>query len=177
MSRIGKHPVPIPQGVEVAYVDGIMSCKGKNGALTMQASSSVLVEIEEASIVVKPVDNSKKARSQWGLMRTLINNMVLGVSEGFSKELEIRGVGYRAAMQGNDVKLNLGFSHDVVYKAPEGIKLECPEPTRIVVSGISKQSVGQVAAEIRSYRKPEPYKGKGVRYKGEFVIKKEGKKK
>ena len=177
MSRIGKRPVAVPSGV-TATVDGqSVSAKGPKGELSVVLNDEVIVEMTDDGIKVDPRDKSKDARSKWGLSRTLVSNIITGVNEGYKRELEIQGVGYRAQVQGNYLQLALGFSHDVVYPIPEGIKIECPKPTEVVVSGIDKQRVGQVAAEIRRYRPPEPYKGKGVRYKDEYVFRKEGKKK
>jgi large subunit ribosomal protein L6 len=178
MSRIGKKPVAIPSGVEVRLDGSTVVVKGPKGELeTAILADLVDVAIQDNEVVVTPKNDSKPARSAWGLTRSLINNMVTGVTEGFQKKLEIVGVGYRAQLQGRNLKLNLGFSHDVVYEVPEGITIEVPQPTEIVVSGIDKQKVGQVAAEIRAWRPPEPYKGKGVRYAGEYIFRKEGKKK
>ncbi len=177
MSRIGKKPVGIPDGV-TATVDGqTVTAKGPKGELQFVVNKEVLVKMEDGVITVDPRDQSKDARSKWGMSRTMVQNILDGVKGGFEKKLEINGVGYRAAMQGNDVQLSLGFSHEVVYKVPEGVSVACPKPTEIVVSGIDKQKVGQVAAEIRSYRPPEPYKGKGVKYADETIFRKEGKKK
>ncbi len=177
MSRIGKKPVDIPSGVEVTLAEGSVSVKGPKGQLEAAIVDLVDVSIEDNQVVVRPINDSKPARSAWGMTRTIIANMVQGVTEGFSKTLLINGVGYRAALQGRDIKLNLGYSHDVVYKVPEGIDVQIPKPTEIVISGIDKQKVGQVAAEIREWRKPEPYKGKGIRYADEYIFRKEGKKK
>jgi len=177
MSRIGKKPVAVPQGV-TASVDGqTVTAKGPKGELTFVVNKEVIVKMGEDGIKVDPRDQSKDARSKWGMSRTSIENIMTGVSEGFTKALEINGVGYRAAMQGQDLQLSLGFSHEVVYKVPEGITVATPKPTEITVTGIDKQKVGQVASEIRSYRKPEPYKGKGVKYADETIFRKEGKKK
>ncbi len=177
MSRIGKKPVSVPQGV-TASVDGqTVTAKGPKGELKFAANDEVLVKLENGEISVEPRDQSKDARSKWGMSRSQIENILTGVKDGFERKLEIQGVGYRAAMQGKNLQLSLGFSHEVVYEAPEGITLACPKPTEITISGIDKQKVGQVAAEIREYRQPEPYKGKGVRYAGEKVFRKEGKKK
>ena len=177
MSRIGKKPVSVPQGV-TANVDGqTVTAKGPKGELKFVVNDEVLVKLENGEIAVEPRDQSKTARSKWGMSRTQIVNILTGVKDGFERKLEINGVGYRAAMQGKNLQLSLGFSHEVVYEAPEGITLATPKPTEITVSGIDKQKVGQVAAEIREYRKPEPYKGKGVRYEGEKIVRKEGKKK
>ncbi len=177
MSRIGKKPISVPQGV-TANVDGqTVTAKGPKGELKFVVNEEVLVKMEDGSISVEPRDQSKDARSKWGMSRTMIENIMTGVSSGFEKKLEINGVGYRAAMQGRNLQLSLGFSHDVVYETPEGISIAAPKPTEIVVSGIDKQRVGQVAAEIRKYRGPEPYKGKGVKYADETIFRKEGKKK
>ena len=177
MSRIGKKPVPIPDGVTVTVNDGGVSVKGPKGELEAALVDLVEVSVADNEVVVKPVNQSKPARSAWGMTRTIIANMITGVTEGFSKKLLITGVGYRAQMQGRNVKLNLGYSHDVVYEVPDGIEVQVPQPTEIIVSGIDKQKVGQVAAEIREWRKPEPYKGKGIRYEDEYIFRKEGKKK
>ena len=177
MSRIGKKPVPVPQGV-TATVDGqTVTAKGPKGELKFVVNDEVLIKLENGEIEVTPRDDSKDARSKWGMSRTQISNVVNGVKDGFERRLEISGVGYRAAMQGKNLQLALGFSHDVVYEAPEGVTISTPKPTEIVITGIDKQVVGQVAAEIRKYRGPEPYKGKGVRYAGERIVRKEGKKK
>ncbi|MRG73730.1 50S ribosomal protein L6 [Alphaproteobacteria bacterium HT1-32] len=177
MSRIGKNPVPIPSGVTVNLAGQVLAAKGKLGELTVKLVEEVDGRIEDNMVYVTPRDNSKRARSMWGTMRTLVESAVIGVSEGYTKNLEITGVGYRAALQGKNLQLQLGFSHDVIYPIPEGITMTCEKPTSISISGADKQRVGQVAAEIRSYRPPEPYKGKGVRYADEFIIRKEGKKK
>jgi large subunit ribosomal protein L6 len=177
MSRIGKKAVTLPDGV-TATVDGqTVSVKGPKGALDFTATDRVAVALNDGAIKVDPVDSTQESRAAWGMSRTRIANLVKGVSDGFEKRLEINGVGYRAAVQGKSLQLALGFSHDVNYPIPEGIKIECPKPTEIVVSGINAQQVGQVAAEIRKYRPPEPYKGKGIKYAGERIIRKEGKKK
>ncbi|EHK55268.1 MULTISPECIES: 50S ribosomal protein L6 [Allomesorhizobium] len=177
MSRIGKKPVPLPQGV-TATVDGqTVTAKGPKGELKFVVNDEVLVKMENGEIAVQPRDQTKVSRSKWGMSRTQIVNIVEGVKQGFEKRLEISGVGYRAALQGKNLQLALGFSHDVVYQTPEGITITVPKPTEIVVAGIDKQAVGQVAAEIRKYRGPEPYKGKGVKYAGEKIVRKEGKKK
>ena len=177
MSRIGKKPVAIPEGVTASVEGQKVTAKGPKGELEFVVNNEVLVKMEEGEIKVDPRDQSKDARSKWGLSRTMILNIMDGVKDGFEKKLEINGVGYRAVMKGKDVQLSLGFSHEVVYKVPDDIKVECPKPTEIVVSGIDKQKVGQVAAEIRAYRPPEPYKGKGVKYADETIFRKEGKKK
>ncbi len=177
MSRIGKKPVPVPAGVTVTLEKGAVTVKGPKGQLEAPLVDLVEVTQDGGEITVKPINDGKPARSAWGMTRTIIANMIQGVTEGFSKTLVINGVGYRAALQGRDIKLNLGYSHDVVYKVPEGIDVQVPQPTQIVISGIDKQKVGQVAAEIREWRKPEPYKGKGIRYADEYIFRKEGKKK
>ncbi len=177
MSRVGKNPVEVPSGVEVAIKGGLVSAKGKLGTLDFEASDDVVISQEDGKIWVKPANEGKRARAMWGTVRSRIQNMVIGVSEGFTKNLEINGVGYRAAVQGQSLNLQLGFSHDVAYPIPEGITVKCEKPTSIAVSGADKQKVGQVAAEIRSYRPPEPYKGKGVKYADEVILRKEGKKK
>jgi large subunit ribosomal protein L6 len=177
MSRIGKKPLSVPQGV-TASVDGqTVTAKGPKGELKFVVNNEVLVKMEEGQIKVDPRDDSKVARSKWGMSRTQISNILSGVKEGFERRLEINGVGYRAAMQGKNLQLSLGFSHEVVYQTPEGVTIAVPKPTEIVITGIDKQAVGQVAAEIRKYRGPEPYKGKGVKYAGEKIVRKEGKKK
>jgi large subunit ribosomal protein L6 len=177
MSRIGKKPVKVPAGV-TASVDGqTVSAKGPKGELKFVVNDDVLVKMENGEIAVQPRDQTKTARSKWGMSRTQIVNILEGVTKGFEKKLEINGVGYRAAMQGKNLQLALGFSHDVVYETPQGITIAVPKPTEITVSGIDKQMVGQTAAEIREYRGPEPYKGKGVKYAGERIVRKEGKKK
>lgn len=177
MSRIGKKPVMIPEGVTATVEGQTVTAKGPKGELNFVVNKEVLVKMEEGAIQVDPRDQTKTSRSKWGMSRTMVANILEGVKDGFEKKLEINGVGYRAAMQGNDVQLSLGFSHEVVYKVPEGVTVACTKPTEIVVSGIDKQKVGQVAAEIRSYRPPEPYKGKGVKYADETIFRKEGKKK
>lgn len=177
MSRIGKLAVPIPKGV-TAKVDGqTVTVKGPKGELSFTCPDLISVKEVEGGIKVDPVNDEQKARSMWGLSRTMIANLVKGVTEGFTRNLEINGVGYRAAVQGKDLVLALGFSHDVKYPIPQGIEIKCPKPTEIVISGIDKQRVGQVAAEIREWRPPEPYKGKGIKYADETVVRKEGKKK
>jgi large subunit ribosomal protein L6 len=177
MSRIGKKPVPVPKGVTATINGQQVTVKGPKGELSLTLIDDVTAKMGEKGIEVAPRDESKRARSMWGMSRTLVENLVEGVNKGFSKTLEITGVGYRAAMKGKDLQLQLGFSHDVVYQVPDGVQVACAKPTEIVVSGIDKAKVGQVAAEIRSYRKPEPYKGKGVKYAGEYIFRKEGKKK
>ncbi|WP_412057819.1 50S ribosomal protein L6 [Bartonella sp. DGB2] len=177
MSRIGKKPVPVPAGV-TATVDGqLVKAKGPKGELSYIVNDEVLVKLEDNAVSVAPRDDSKDARSKWGMSRSMVENIFIGVKDGFEKKLEINGVGYRAAMQGKNLQLALGFSHDVVYQVPTGVSVVVPKPTEIVVSGIDKQLVGQVAAEIREYRGPEPYKGKGVKYANERIVRKEGKKK
>ncbi|MGI9379526.1 MAG: 50S ribosomal protein L6 [Methyloligellaceae bacterium] len=177
MSRIGKRPIPLPDKVE-AKIDGQnISVKGPKGELSVTLLDDVKVSQTDEGIVIEPLSDTKRARSMWGMSRTLVQNLMTGVSEGFKKSLEINGVGYRAAMQGKNLQIQVGLSHDVVYPIPEGISIECPKPTEIIVTGIEKQKVGQVAAEIRQYRPPEPYKGKGIRYSDEYVFRKEGKKK
>ena len=178
MSRIGKLAIAIPKGV-TATVDGQkVSVKGPKGTLEFTVPDRVAVKtLDDGSIKVDPVDEEQKSRAMWGLSRTMIQNLVTGVTDGFTKALQINGVGYRAAVQGKDLELSLGFSHPVKYPIPEGIDIKCPKPTEITVSGIDKQRVGQVAAEIRKWRPPEPYKGKGVKYADETIVRKEGKKK
>jgi len=177
MSRIGKRPIPIPAGVTVEVKNQAIKAKGGKGELGFVVDDEVHIAVNDNAVTVTPRDESKTARSKWGMTRTMISNIISGVKNGFEKKLEISGVGYRAAMQGKNLQLSLGFSHDVVYKVPEGISVAVPKPTEIIVSGINLQQVGQVAAEIREYRGPEPYKGKGVRYAGEYIVRKEGKKK
>jgi large subunit ribosomal protein L6 len=177
MSRIGKKPVAVPQGVSASVNGQTVTAKGPKGELKFVVNDEVLVKMEGSDITVEPKDQSKDARSKWGMSRTQIVNILNGVKDGFERKLEITGVGYRAAMQGKNLQLALGFSHDVVYETPQGITITVPKPTEITVTGIDKQQVGQVAAEIREYRGPEPYKGKGVRYAGEKIVRKEGKKK
>jgi large subunit ribosomal protein L6 len=177
MSRIGKKPVSVPAGVTASVNGQTVTAKGPKGELKFVVNDEVLVKMDEGKIAVEPRDQSKAARSKWGMSRTQIVNILDGVTKGFERKLEITGVGYRASMQGKNLQLALGFSHDVVYETPAGITIVTPKPTEITVSGIDKQQVGQVAAEIREYRGPEPYKGKGVRYAGEKIVRKEGKKK
>lgn len=176
MSRTGKIPVAL-NGATVTIDGQTVTAKGPKGELSVVLIDVVTAKMTDEGVVVAPVGDSKEARAAWGTFRSLVNNIVTGVTTGFERKLEIQGVGYRAAMQGSDLKLSLGFSHEVVYKAPDGIKLAAPQPTEVIVSGIDKQQVGQVAANIREYRPPEPYKGKGVRYADEYVLRKEGKKK
>ena len=177
MSRIGKKAIAVPDGVTATLDGQQVVVKGPKGELTAVLVDEVIAKLEDGEIKVDPRDETKRAHAMWGLSRTVVSNLIEGVSDGFSKTLEINGVGYRAAMQGNALQLNVGLSHEVKYPIPEGIKVECPRPTEIIVSGIDKQKVGQVAAEIRSYRPPEPYKGKGIKYAGEYIFRKEGKKK
>ena len=177
MSRVGKHPVEVPMGVEVAIANDVLTAKGGKGTLTVPLHEAVTVTQEDGKVVVAPRDDSQRARTMWGTMRSLINNAVVGASEGFAVRLEINGVGYRAAVQGSTLNLQLGYSHDINYPIPQGIAIRCERPTLIEVSGASKQQVGQVASEIRAYRPPEPYKGKGIKYEGEYIVRKEGKKK
>jgi len=177
MSRIGKKPVVIPNGVTADIANGTLSVKGPKGTLTMGLSELVTYNLDDGSISVQPANDSKAARSHWGMQRTLVSNLVEGVTQGFTKVLEIKGVGYRANAQGKNLKLQLGYSHDVDIAVPEGIEIKTPDNTTVEISGIDKQKVGQIAAEIRRWRKPEPYKGKGIKYRGEFIFRKEGKKK
>ncbi|MDC7786930.1 50S ribosomal protein L6 [Rhodoplanes sp. TEM] len=177
MSRIGKKAVPVPSGV-TANIDGqTVKAKGPKGALQLVLPDDIVVKMEQGAVKVDPRNETKRARSMWGTSRTLVSNLFTGVSKGFEQKLEIVGVGYRAAVQGKNLQVALGFSHDVIYPIPEGIAIATPKPTEVVISGIDKQKVGQVAAEIRAFRPPEPYKGKGVKYAGEYIFRKEGKKK
>ena len=177
MSRIGKKPVELPSGVTAQVSGQQIEVKGPKGTRSFKATDDVDLIVEDNQVQVKPRGMSKRARQQWGMSRTMVQNLITGVTTGFKKELEIQGVGYRAAMQGNTLKLNLGLSHDVEIEAPDGVTITAPKQTEIVVEGIDEQAVGQAAAEIRAWRAPEPYKGKGIRYKGEFIFRKEGKKK
>ena len=177
MSRIGKNPVSIPQGVTIEVAGQTVTCKGKLGTLKLPLSQDVSAAVKDGKVTVTPKDQSKRARMQWGTTRAHINNMVAGVSKGFTKNLEIEGVGYRASVQGKNLVLQLGYSHDVVFPIPAEIKITCEKPTSIAITGPDRRQVGQVAAVIRSYRKPEPYKGKGIRYADERIRRKEGKKK
>lgn len=177
MSRIGKKPVTIPSGVTATIEGRELSVKGPKGTLTMPLADEVSYAVEDGAIAVQPANDTKRARSFWGMQRTLVQNLVTGVTEGFSKTLQITGVGYRANLQGKNLKLQLGYSHDVDFAVPEGITIATPDQTTVQISGIDRQKVGQVAAEIRRWRKPEPYKGKGIKYQGEFIFRKEGKKK
>lgn len=175
MSRVGKTPIPIPAGVEVSIDDRKITVKGPKGTLEREIHPSIRIERSDNELLVKRENEERETRALHGLTRTLVNNMVIGVSEGYSKALEIVGVGYRAASKGRSVELSLGFSHPVIYDPPQGIEVEVSNPTYLVVRGIDKEVVGQVAAELRKFRPPEPYKGKGVRYEGERIIRKAGK--
>jgi large subunit ribosomal protein L6 len=177
MSRIGKKAVAVPNGVTANIGDGQLSVKGPKGTLSMPLADEITYEMVDGGISVQPANDTKRARSFWGMQRTLVQNLITGVTEGFSKTLEITGVGYRATAQGKTLKLQLGYSHDVNFAVPEGIEIKTPDQTTVEISGIDKQKVGQVAAEIRRWRKPEPYKGKGIKYRGEYIFRKEGKKK
>ena len=177
MSRIGKKPVPIPSGVTANVEGQTVKMKGPKGALQLVVPDEVDVKMDKSALKLDPRNETKRARAMWGTSRTLVGNLVTGVTKGFERRLEITGVGYRAAVQGKNLQISLGYSHDVVFPIPEGIAIATPKPTEIVVTGIDRQKVGQVAAEIRGFRKPEPYKGKGVKYAGEYIFRKEGKKK
>ncbi|MBR28481.1 MAG: 50S ribosomal protein L6 [Rhodobacteraceae bacterium] len=177
MSRIGKKPIELPNGVTATISGQTVEVKGPKGVRSFTATDDVDVILENNAVSVKPRGLSKRARQQWGMSRTQVQNLVTGVTEGFKKELEIQGVGYRAQVQGKTLKLALGYSHDVEYAIPEGIDIVCAKPTEIAITGMDQQKVGQVAANIREWRAPEPYKGKGIRYKGEYIFRKEGKKK
>ena len=177
MSRIGKKPVPLPQGVSAQITGQSVEVKGPKGTRSFHATDDVTLSLEDGAVKVTPRGTSKRARQQWGMVRSQVENLVTGVTTGFRKEMEIQGVGYRAAMVGTSLKLSLGFSHDVIFEVPAGVTVTTPKQTEITVEGIDQQLVGQVAANIREWKKPEPYKGKGIRYKGEFVFRKEGKKK
>ena len=177
MSRVGKYPVEVPAGVQIAITEGVLTAKGKLGQQTMPLSDLVEVTIDANKVTVKPVKNETRNRMMWGTTRAIIATMVKGVSTGYVKSLEITGTGYRAAVQGKNLEMNLGFSHPVIYPVPEGIKITCERPTAIKVEGMDKRQVGQVASEIRAFRPPEPYKGKGARYTDETIRRKEGKKK
>lgn len=177
MSRIGKKPVPVPKGVTVNVDGQRVTVKGTKGELSLTLVDDVLVKVSDDGIEIAPRDESKRARSMWGMSRSLVDNLVTGVTSGFTKTLEINGVGYRAALKGKELQLNLGYSHDVLYPIPDDIQIQCPKPTEIIISGIDPAKVGQVAAEIRRYRSPEPYKGKGIKYANEMIFRKEGKKK
>ncbi len=177
MSRIGKRPVSIPSGVSAEIADGTLVVKGPKGTLSLSLRDEINYTIDGDAILVKPANDTKAARAFWGMQRTLVDNLVTGVTTGYTKVLEITGVGYRANAQGKTLKLQLGYSHDVDFAVPEGIEIKTPDNTTVEISGIDKQKVGQVAAEIRRWRKPEPYKGKGIKYRGEYIFRKEGKKK
>jgi large subunit ribosomal protein L6 len=177
MSRIGKKPVAMPAGVTATTEGHTLSVKGPKGTLSMQMLDDVRYEIQDGAIAVTPANDTKRARSFWGMQRSLVQNLVTGVTEGFTKKLLITGVGYRAAAQGRNLRLQLGYSHDVNIDVPEGLEVRTPDATTVEISGADKQKVGQLAAEIRRWRKPEPYKGKGIKYDGEFIFRKEGKKK
>ncbi|MCJ9429284.1 50S ribosomal protein L6 [Kordiimonas marina] len=177
MSRIGKKAVAIPSGVTVSLNGADFAVKGPKGELAMTFVPEVEVSQNDDGIVVKPINETKRARSMWGMQRTMVANMIEGVTDGFSRKLEINGVGYRAQMKGSALNLQLGYSHDIDFPVPEGIKIETPDQTTILISGVDKQKVGQTAAKIREFRKPEPYKGKGIKYQGEYIFRKEGKKK
>jgi large subunit ribosomal protein L6 len=177
MSRVGKKPVPVPSGVTANVEGQTVKVKGPKGALQLVLHNDVVATLEQGAIKVDPRAETKRARALWGTSRTLVANLIAGVTKGFERRLEITGVGYRAAVQGKNLQIALGYSHDIVYPIPEGITIAAPKPTEIVVTGIDWQKVGQVAAEIRDFRKPEPYKGKGIKYAGEYIFRKEGKKK
>ncbi len=179
MSRIGKKPVPLPKGVTASLAGRTIEVRGPKGTLSFTATEDVTIEIGEADVRVVPRDATKRARQQWGMSRSMVENLVTGVSQGFRKELEIQGVGYRAQMAGNVLKLSLGYSHEVNFDVPADVKVTTPSAKNdvIIIEGIDAQRVGQIAANIRAWRGPEPYKGKGIRYKGEFIFRKEGKKK
>ncbi len=177
MSRVGKYPVPLPAGVQVAIADQTLTASGKLGALSLRLTDNIEAKVEDGRVAIAPRGNSAPARMMWGTTRALVANMVRGVSVGYTKSMEITGTGFRASVQGGNLVINLGFSHDVVYPVPAGIKITCERPTAIKVEGMDKRQVGQVAAEIRAYRPPEPYKGKGVKFEGEAIRRKEGKKK
>ena len=177
MSRIGKKSVAVPGGVTAAVNGQEVKIKGPKGELKHVLADQIVAKLDKGGIAITMREDSKEARAMWGMSRTLVANLIAGVTEGFSRRLEITGVGYRAAVQGSNLQLQLGYSHDIAYPIPQGIQIACPKPTEIVVTGIDKQKVGQVAAEIRRFRPPEPYKGKGIKYAGEFILRKEGKKK
>ncbi len=177
MSRIGKKPVELPSGVTASVSGQTITVKGAKGERSFTATDDVTISVEENAVKVDPRGKSKRARQQWGMSRTMVQNLVTGVTDGFKKELEINGVGYRAQMQGNTLKLSLGYSHDVNFEVPQGVTVTAPKPTEVVIEGADQQLVGQVAANIREWRKPEPYKGKGIKYKDEYIFRKEGKKK
>jgi large subunit ribosomal protein L6 len=177
MSRIGNKPVAVPGGVTAAVNGQEVNVKGPKGELKHVLVDAIVAKLDKGEIEIAMREDTKEARAMWGMSRTLVANLIAGVTEGFTKKLEISGVGYRAAVQGANLQLQLGYSHDIAYHIPQGIQIVCPKPTEIVVTGIDKQKVGQVAAEIRQFRPPEPYKGKGIKYAGEFILRKEGKKK
>ncbi|MDE2013511.1 MAG: 50S ribosomal protein L6 [Alphaproteobacteria bacterium] len=177
MSRIGKKPVPLPKGVTASVEGRTVKVKGPKGELKVTLVDDVDVALDDTGVVVSPREGFERARAMWGMSRTLVNNLVVGVTQGFTEKLEINGVGYRAAVQGKNLNLQLGFSHDVAYPIPDGIQIVAEKPTALTITGVDKQLVGQVAAEIRAYRPPEPYKGKGVKYASEHILRKEGKKK
>lgn len=177
MSRIGKNPVTVPAAITLTQSGQTVSVKGPKGELSFTLPDAVTGKLDGDQFTVTPVEGNKNAKAMWGMARTMVFNMIEGVTNGFKKELELKGVGYRAQMKGNTLSMQLGFSHDVDYDPPAGVTIQAPKPTSIIVEGINKQQVGQIAAEIRAFRKPEPYKGKGVRYVGEYVRMKEGKKK
>ena len=177
MSRTGKKPIALPAGVTASIEGAVIEVKGPKGSLSIPKASEVSYTLEDGALTVRPTNETKRARSFWGMQRTLIQNLVTGVTQGFSKTLEMTGVGYRANAQGKKLKLQVGYSHDIDIDVPEGIEIKTPDQTTIEISGIDRQAVGQIAAEIRRWRKPEPYKGKGIRYRGEFIFRKEGKKK
>ncbi len=177
MSRIGKKPVAIPGGVTAAVNGQEVKVKGPKGELQHVLVDDIIAKLDNGEIEISMREDTQRARAMWGMSRTMVANLIAGVTEGFTKKLEMTGVGYRASVQGHNVQLQLGYSHDIIFPIPQGIQVVCPKPTEIVVTGIDKQKVGQVAAEIRRFRPPEPYKGKGIRYAGEFILRKEGKKK
>ena len=177
MSRIGKRPIALPSGVTATVEGRILAVKGPKGTLSLQMADEIAYDIQDGAIAVTPANDTQRARSFWGMQRTLVQNLVTGVTDGFTKTLEITGVGYRAAAQGKNLRLQLGYSHDVNIAVPDGIEVKTPDPTTVEISGIDRQKVGQIAAEIRRWRKPEPYKGKGIKYRGEYIFRKEGKKK
>ncbi len=177
MSRVGKNPIDVPDGVTVTMAGTMVTVKGKLGEMNLDTPDGVETRVEDGKVWVKPTKETKQARALWGTTRSNLNNMVQGVSEGFKKSLEINGVGFKAQAQGKKLNLSLGFSHDVIYDVPEGIEIKTPSPTQVEISGASRQRVGQVAADIRAYRPPEPYKGKGIKYVDEYILRKEGKKK
>lgn len=177
MSRIGKKALAVPAGVTATLNGSDLTVKGPKGELILNLMPEVVLTQEDGSISIKPTNQTKRARSMWGMQRTMVANMIEGVTDGFTSKLEINGVGFRAMLKGSTLQLQLGFSHDVDFPIPEGIKIDCPDQTTVIVSGIDKQKVGQTAAKIREYRKPEPYKGKGIKYENEYIFRKEGKKK